>query len=138
MDGFRFNDLKRMKEIGIYFSAVYLAFSEADDDVEVSFTPEDGRAIQALLQKRLGFEQEELSTVHDGCATHRFKNLDGDENAVLRVREELGGINLTLASGLENSDGPLESDFGGMSVSISKADARTLADAFSESLKSLK
>jgi hypothetical protein len=138
MDGFRFNDLKRMTQIGIYFSAAYLAFSEREDDIEVVFTLDDGRAIQALLQKSLDFGREGTSAVHDGFMTHRFRNLDGDENAAFRAREELGGIDLTLASGLENSDGPLGADFGGMSVCISKADATTLTEAFSESLKSLK
>lgn len=140
MNGFRFDDLKRRVQIGIYFSPAYLAFSEAADDIEVAFKPEDGHALLAVLEQSLASQQYGDGAYDDRRLVHRFKNLDGDEDAAFFVHKSLGGFHLTLVSGLEDTDDlddPPGQDMGGMSVCISRADARKLADALSESLKSL-
>jgi hypothetical protein len=131
MDGFRFNDLERMTFVGIYFSAVSCAFSEAVEDIEVTFIPEDGQAFVALLEQILVSQQSGSGQTHEGQLVHRFKNLDGDEEAAFLVCERLGGIKMTLVSGVEGTDNLSGSELGGMSVCISREDTRTLTDAFS-------
>lgn len=131
MNGFRFNDLKRKTQVGIYFSAVSCAFSEAIEDIEVTFLPEDGRVFVTLLERTLAPHHDGNSDIHEGPLIHRFKNLDGGEEAAFLVRELLGGIEMTLVSGLEEHDDLSSSDVGGMSVCISNADARTFTNAFS-------
>ena len=81
MDGFRFNDLERMTFVGIYFSAVSCAFSEAVEDIEVTFIPEDGQAFVALLEQILVSQQSGSGQTHEGQLVHRlvvqqYVNLD--------------------------------------------------------------
>jgi hypothetical protein len=137
MDGFRFDDLKRGVQIGVYFSPVYLAFSEATDDIEVAFKSEDGQALVAVLERSLASQKHGDSASTDEPLVHRFKNIDGDEDAAFIVRKSPQGLDLTLVSGLEEVDDLSGSDTGGMSVYISSGDARELTDALSNTLKSL-
>lgn len=130
MNGFRFNDLKRETEVGVYFSEVFCAFTEARGDIEVTFSPEDGCAFVALLEEILTPSQSSTSGVHEIPLVHRFRNLDGDEDAAFLVRECAGGIEMTLLSGIEFPQDLSSLDEGGTSVCISKADARIFADAW--------
>jgi hypothetical protein len=136
MDGFRFDDLKRTTEVGIYFSEVALAFSEAMEDIEVEFTKADGHAILTILRRVLALEQGLTNTDGQGCLIHRFRNLDEGNDAAFLARENLGGVEMTLVRGLKEIKDTKASEVGGMSVCISKEDARTLTDAYSILLNS--
>jgi hypothetical protein len=136
MDGFRFYDLKRTTQVGVYFSEVALAFSEAMEDIEVEFTREDGHAILAILELILAAKGNTAGTVYRPCLIHRFRNLDEGSDAAFRVREHLGGVEMTLVRSLKKTKDLTASEIGGMSVCISRDDARTLTDAYSSLLNS--
>ncbi|MFC5864328.1 hypothetical protein ACFPT7_18625 [Acidicapsa dinghuensis] len=133
MNGLRFDDIERMVPVSIGFGIGYLGFVSSLDDIEVWFQLTDFQGILATLEKGLA------SNVHEGRLFYRFDNRggdDGSERAAFLVREHFDGIEITLVSGLEESDDLSGLEMGGMSVCISKSDARTLMNDFSRLLNS--
>jgi hypothetical protein len=129
-----FNDLVNGSQISVRFSAISCGFYEKSIDTETTFAPEDGNAFATLLEEILASDVAADVNASDHCLVHRFRNLDGDEDAAFLVREYLGGIKVTLATGLENYNDLTDQDVGGTSACISRTDARKLADAFIDQL----
>lgn len=125
-----FDDLERKRQVGISLGGTFCGFYEKIDDTEVVFRLEDGYAILALLIKSLDSEQTETGDSKPAnFLIHRFRNLDGvDEAAAFLIRRHLGGMELTVVSGLEENDDLSNFEGGGMSICISTADAKTLAN----------
>ena len=136
MAQFTCDDLERNRQVGISLGGTFCGFYEKTDDTEVVFRLEDGRAILALLEESLNCKQIEMAKGRAGSfLIHRFRNLDGvDEAAAFLVRPHLGGMELTVVSGLEETDDLPNWERGGMSVCISIDDARKLTSELSGEL----
>jgi hypothetical protein len=132
-----FDDLQTKRKVGITLGGTFCGFYEKADDTEVVFRLEEGHAILALLEKSLAsYRVGTVDDLGEHILVHRFRNLDGvDEAAAFLIRKKLGGIELTVMSGLDEDDDLAEwTEGGGMSVCISTDDARTLVNAFSSEL----
>lgn len=136
MPQFTCDDLERNRQVGISLGGTFCGFYEKMNDTEVVFRLEDGRAILALLEESLNCKRIELAEARAGkLLIHRFRNLDGvDEAAAFLVRPHLGGMELTVVSGLEETDDLSNWESGGMSLCISIEDARKLANELSREL----
>jgi hypothetical protein len=131
-------DLQSGRCIRIFPGGRYWAFvEEGYGDFEISFKPEDGRAILALLEQALASTPSIVGSSPGEFLVHRFINQDGGEGAAFLVRERLGGVEITFVDELDDADDPTMPDAGGMSVCISRAEARTLTDTFIGQLKAL-
>ena len=131
-------DLQSGRCIRIFPGGCYWAFvEEGYGDFEISFKPEDGQAILALLEQVLASKSSTASSASGEFPVHRFINQDGGEGAAFLVRERLSGIEITFVDELDDADDPTRPDAGAMSVCISRAEARTLTDTFIGQLKVL-
>jgi hypothetical protein len=131
-------DLQSGRCIRIFPGGGYWAFvEEGYGDFEIGFKPEDGRAILALLEQSLASTPSIVGSSPGEFLVHRFINQDGGEGAAFLVRERLGGVEITFVDELDDADDPTMPDAGGMSVCISRAEARTLTDTFIGQLKAL-
>jgi hypothetical protein len=124
-----FDDLERGRQVGISLGATFCGFYEKMDDTEVVFRFDDGCAILSLLEESLASNHLQMAEDNPRkTLLYRFRNLDGvDEAAAFLVRPHLGGIELTVVSGLEETDDLSDWKGGGMSVCISIENARMLA-----------
>jgi hypothetical protein len=131
-------DLQSGRCIRIFPGGCYWAFvEEGYGDFEISFKPEDGQAMLALLEQILASKPSTASSASGEFLVHRFINQDGGEGAAFLVRERLSGIEITFVDELDDADDPTRPDAGGISVCISRAEARTLTDTFIGQLKVL-
>lgn len=131
-------DLQSGRCIRIFPGGGYWAFvEEGYGDFEISFKPEDGRAIHVLLEQALASKSSTGGSGSGEFLVHRFINQDGGEGAAFLVRERLSGIEITFVDELADADDPTRPDAGGMSVCISRAEARTLTATFVGQLKAL-
>lgn len=132
MPQWRLKNLERSRAIGVILDATFCGFYERDDDIEVAFAPEDGKAILGLIQR---FLNAQGSTDAPDFLLHRFKNLDDIEvpdyeNSAFRIREHEGGIEFTVDNCLKSRDDVSDGKISGMSICVSREDAQRLADGF--------
>jgi len=135
MDGLRFNDLLHRVPVTVGVGYGYLGFVSSLDDIEVWFTPKDCQAIADLLERALN------NPTPGKTASHGFHNNGGDEGterASFCTREQLSGIEMTLASGLKDDEGNPRPGTSTMSICISREDTKMLADALKVQLANLR
>ena len=100
---------------------------ERAGDIEVAFQIEECRPIIAIFEQALEVNVNHIrSTEHSqSLFTHRFKNLDGGEDATFAILVKDGTLEITVN----------RSDEGDLAFRVGFEDAKRLTDALYEALK---
>jgi hypothetical protein len=137
MERLVFKEIEDGGKVAFYLQPSYLAISEVGfGDIEVAFGPDDSRTFISLLERVTGSKEDGITNSATGFLVHRFLNRDGDEPAAFLVRQCAGGIEISVATGIDEGDGVSALEHAGMAVSISREDGNTLAGALRKQLES--
>jgi hypothetical protein len=137
MERFAFKEIEDGGQVAFYLQPSYLAISEVGfGDVEVAFEPNDCRVLISLLERVTGLKEDATTDAATGFLVHKFLNRDGDEPAAFLVRQCTGGIEISVATGIDDADDVSALERARMAVSISKEDGNTLVGALKKQLES--